>query len=126
MKHFYLGLGILVVILGASLLHLWNLDRQVARTTQELQIAYEAVSRDQIKTAAEHARTASQCWRAQTGYYSSFLSHEESDEVTRQFARMLSSLEAEDIDDFQAACGELIIMVDHLSQMEKPLYYNLL
>lgn len=126
MKHLFTGIVIIAVILGLSIGSVLMLDRYAGQAVQELRLAEQSMTDEQSEQAADYANRAMELWRRHAGFYGAILQHVEIDEINGHFARLLSYAATDDRDEFLATCAELIALVDHLPDMEKAYYYNIL
>lgn len=126
MKYFYLGIGILAVILLLSLLCLGVIGGRMAEIGTLLEEAWGDCKTgrfDRAKLVAEKAKSA---WEAGYGLTASFADHGDLNEVDQLFAQMEACGVLENWDEFAQVCRQLITLVEDVSQRQKPLYYNFL
>lgn len=126
MKHLLLGFGILLVTLALCLGGIGLLGYYTGQTLQELRMAEQAMQEENLPNAADCARSAHALWERRVGFCGILLPHRETDDVNRHFARLLAAAAARDEAEFQITCAELIALVEHLPQMERAFYYNIL
>lgn len=124
MKYFYIGGGILVVLLAVSLLlSLAVADRATA--TAEL-LTQAAGHMDDFPAAQEAGMKAAQLWESHTEFLSTLIAHDELDEIAEGFRRLTAYAKEENRDEFRSQCQVLIFRLEHIAQMDLPFYYNFL
>lgn len=126
MKHFYLGLGILMIILALGIIALGLIDRDLGKTADALERAFEASCQGDYDAAQTWAKSARQDWERGYGLTASLVDHAPLDEVNRIFFQMEASCAFGKWDEFARACRELMSLIGGIADREKPLYYNIL
>lgn len=123
MKHLYLGLGILVVLLILGLLGLFLLTHNLEQAALALDQAYAQAMKGRNQEAREAALYARSRWESLYGLTASLVDHGPLDEVNRAFAELESQ---EDPKELAKNCRVLSCLVRGIARREKPLYYNIL
>ena len=123
MKHLYLGLGILVVLLILGLLGLFLLTRNLEQAALSLDQAYAQAMKGRDQEARETALYARSQWERLYGLTASLVDHGPLDEVNRAFAELEAQ---EDSQELAKTCRVLSCLVRGIARREKPLYYNIL
>ena len=126
MKHLITGLAILAVTLGLCLGAVFLLSHRVSHPLQELRLAQQAIVEDNMPNAADCAQRAQSLWRKYEGFYGIVLPQRQTEEVDRHFARLLAAADIRDLDEFRITCDELIFLIEHLPNMERGRYPNVL
>ncbi len=126
MKFLRFGLGVLLVCFLLCAAAASSLGRCTEETAALLEQAQRFGNAGNFKEAAHWIRQASEGWEARKGFLGSTLRHAELDEIEAGFHSLLAIAEQEAEDQFAPACAELIARVRHVSEMEKPFYYNVL
>lgn len=126
MRYLYIGLGILAVILIASILCLCLLRGFVGDVAAALDAAIAALDRGDTAAAEASARQAEALWQRYSGFLCAILDHAETDAITRSFANVSSYAATDTTDEFRASCVETVAMIRHVADMEMPYYYNIL
>ena len=126
MKHFYLGLSILLVLLACCLTSSLMLRNNATQIAKPLQQAKEDIINGDFSAANVHAAQATKLWHKYDSRFASVLCHDETDEITRGFAHLNGYLEANTEEEMLACCNALLAMVKHVANMEWPHYYNIL
>ncbi len=122
MRKLWLGLAILGVFLFLCIGELSILDGQNQKTAALLEEAFRA---DMDEAEAISLR-AKQCWEKSLGFLDTVMSHEETDEIRREFSDLLVFAREQSREDYLASCGRLLVMLRHLTEMERPLWRNIL
>ncbi len=122
MKYFWIGAGILAVVLAGSLL-LGSAVRNSVREPQVLlERAIRAAEADNTEEAEALARQAAEAWRRHKGILSSLLSHEELEEASRDFTQLLNC----DPSDFRSLCNLLYQKMQNIAEYDVLFFYNFL
>lgn len=69
---------------------------------------------------------ASHKWRENAVFFGTVLRHDEIDNVIVEFARLESYAKTKDEDDFFSNCSALIAQLEHIKEMEWPLFQNIM
>lgn len=123
MKHLYLGLGILAVLLILGLLSLFLLTDRLESAALILNEAYAQAVKGRPQEARETALHARGRWEAMYGLTASLVDHGPLDEVNRAFAELEAQ---EEPGDLAGTCRALSCLIRGIARREKPLYYNIL
>lgn len=126
MKFLRLGVGVLLACFLLCAAAASSLDRCTGEASTRLEQAQRFGSTGNFEEAARWISQASEVWEARKGFLGSTLRHEELDEIEVGFRSLLAIAEQEADDQFAPACAELIARIRHVSEMEKPFYYNVL
>ncbi len=126
MKYFYIGLGVLAVLLALSI----GSSALLCRSTQEperlLRDADAALLADDFPAAAALAGRAARAFDRRRALLSSLLSHEELDEIAIGFSDLEVYAAEGSREEFRARCKELQFRLRHIAEMDLPFYYNFL
>lgn len=125
MKYFWIGLGILVVILAVCLTTLLPLRHNCLETAELLSQALEASEEGQDEEAAHLAAAAETDWHRYDRHLASFLCHDETDLVNESFARLHSYAATGNQSEFHATCFELTSVLKNLADIDHPYYFNI-
>lgn len=126
MKHLFLGLGILAVLLALGIGSSALLCRSTRDSEALLLAAEAAVAEGDLPTAAALAQQAGQAFSARQELLSALLSHEELDQIAIGFAQLRAYGAEGSREGFRAQCGELLFRLRHVAQLDQPFYYNFL
>jgi len=126
LKYALTAILILLLVLTLCLWSLSHLDSTTQQVAQTLHQAQEAAHRDDYSAALSHVNDAQAQWHEMEGLYGILLNHSETDEITFLFSALTICAEQPVKEEFQYRCSELIAMLEHIAEMEKPYYYNIL
>lgn len=121
MKHFWIGAGILAVLLAGSLLGLRVLERQTDAVAVRLEQA--AMTGDPAERRAQ-AREARLIWRRYYGLMAMVTDHAGMDEIAAGFAELETLEGEEDPAELDRLCRALALRVRMLYGTERLTYYN--
>ncbi len=126
MKHFYIPVGILAVILGFSL---WT-GRYVERHTEEwitlLTQADQSGQMEHWDAAREQMDQIYGDWQNNQTFFHIILSHEELDEAEELFAGAFAMCREEDDADFHQLLAQLMKQIDLLAETQQTSVKNIL
>ncbi len=122
MKYLYWGVAILALTLAVCVLSGLALNRRTDEVISPLTQAIEATEAGRATAAQGFAQQAHAQWQRHLNFFTSYLCHDETDEITIGFARLEQASE----DEFAPTCNELLVRLQHISQMDLPLWANIL
>ena len=125
MKHLLIGLSLVAAVTGFCLWSASYVRGAVEETARLLEAAYEAAEADQFSQARAAVQAASDTWDRYGGYFGTVLRHDEIDGVVEEFARLQVTVQAGDQDEFLPGCAALLETLDHVRDMELPVFANL-
>ena len=125
MKYALIALLILSLVLGMCLLCLNLLEDTTEQVTETLKLALDAAARKDFPVALFHVQHAQEQWEKTEGLYGVLLNHSETDEITFLLSALMVCAEQPVAEELQYRCAELIAMLEHIAEMEKPYYYNI-
>lgn len=125
MKHLWIGVCILAVILAASIVCVSMLNLCVHRVADRLDEAVSLLDRGETSAALKTAKRAANLWHRYSGFLCSILDHEESDSIAWNFAELSSYAQTCSTEEFRCRCVEASAMIRHMADMELPYYYNI-
>lgn len=126
MKQLWLGLGILLGLFAVCFGALDLLGTKNDRTAALLAKAQYAGVQADFDTALQFSLDAQAQWENSAGFMDTMMSHEETDDIKREFSDLLVYCTHEKQEEFLSSCGRLLVMVEHLTEMERPLWRNIL
>jgi len=126
LKHILIAFTILCVVLAFCLGTLTLLEDTTQQVALTLHTAQQAALQEDYEAALSHVLHAQQQWRKTEGLYGVLLNHAETDEITFLFSALVICAEQPVKEEFSYRCSELIAMLEHIAEMEKPYYYNIL
>lgn len=126
MKHLYIGLGILAVVLAGSLCSLFAMRQNTGEMERLLETAWDHCQAGSFEAAQASAQAAQKNWKTNYGLTASLIDHGPLEEINHSFAQMEACAQMQEWDEFAQACKSLLTMVQDLEEREQPLYYNIL
>ena len=125
-KYLIFSVCLLALLLAAGLASAASLSHMTAQTQQSLIQARDAAATGDLSTAESAVSRAQAAWKRTEPLLNVLLNHEETDRIHFAFADLDACLQTRDPDALLLRCGELIALMEHLSQLEQPFFYNLL
>jgi len=126
MKHLSIGIGLLAVLLAGSLLTLWYTVQYLDDTEQPLRDLIPYLDTGNYSDMLPLIEESQRCWESHRGYFCSLFSHTELEDVEQTFAALKAYAEQEELAELRDAHTRLLAMLEHLRNMDKPYYYNIL
>lgn len=126
MKRFWLGIGILVVLLVLGLWVQLGMAALYRPVTQELEAAAQAALEEQWPQALRLAEGVSSRWERYRGVTSSVADHTPMDEVDMLLAELEIYGQAREAPHFAACCSQLSRMLEAIAQAHGLNLWNLL
>ncbi len=126
MKYLYAALAILLACLILCIAVVGRLDRYTARAVETLERAQASGTSGDFGEAARQVDEAIALWEEKKGFFGMALRHNDLDEITASFCELRAYAGGANEDEFVPACAGLIARIRHISEMEKPYYYNVL
>lgn len=126
MKHLWIALITLTVLLAVSLFSLHLLDASTQTVVSSLELAQQCAEEDDYTGALYYIQCAEEDWEKTESLFGVLLDHAETDEITFLFSALHVCAEQPVREEFRYRCAELIAMLEHIAEMEKPYYYNIL
>lgn len=125
-KVLWISLSLLVLLLAGGLASSASLTRLTLKTQEAMALARDAAAVGDLPAAETAISEAQAEWARTEPLLNMLLNHEETDRISFAILNLDACLQTRDPDALLLRCSELIAMLEHLSQLEKPLYYNLL
>ena len=122
MKHLILGLGILAAIVCGCILSSAVISDRAERICAELSQAASAEERGAHGEARRHAARARTAWDESRRLFEALLSHEHVDEISLRFV----GLPALPPGELRHVSAELLLLLENLAELERPLAHNVL
>lgn len=117
MKHFWIGLSILALLLALSIGSLLFMSV----TTEKVAALLDEAQSLKPEAAMEKVSQAEDLWNRRYGLMAALTDHEGLNEIRQGFAELKTCPQ-----DFETRCCGLASLVRGLSQSEMPYYYNFL
>lgn len=126
MKQFWLALGLLAAMLGATWGNAVYMEKLVGEVTQSLNAAEEMALRGAWDQAEEVTRQCFDQWNEHHAYLHIVSRHNDTDEILVSFRAVLQYLALEEVDQYAAENRELVTHITLLAEMEQPDWLNVL
>ena len=126
MKQFWLALGLLLAMLGATWGNAVYMDDLAGAVTQSLNAAQEMALRGAWDQAEEVTRQCFGQWNDHHAYLHIVSRHNDTDEILISFREVMQYLELEEMDRYAAENRELVTHIELLAEMEQPDWLNVL
>lgn len=126
MKQFWLALGLLAAMLGATLGNAAYMDALAGEVTQSLSAAHDMALRGAWDQAEEVTRQCFTQWNEHHAYLHIVSRHNDTDEILVSFQAVLQYLALEELDQYAAENRELVTHITLLAEMEQPDWLNVL
>lgn len=78
------------------------------------------------QTSLSAVQAASKVWKSHETFFGTVLRHDEIDDVLSDFARLESYAISRDREEFLANCAALIAQLEHIKDMERPTFQNIM
>ena len=126
MKHLWIALGLLAAVLLCSFCSVQVLSRSTEAVSASLSQAQEHAQRGDYAAAAQQVSRAQELWEEAEAPLGVLLHHEETDEIRFQLAALSAAANPQEPEDFLCRCAELLARLEHLKELDRPRYYNIL
>ena len=126
MKLCWFGCGILTVLLALSLLCGMLTQRSTRDAAAALELALDALDRDETAQAVEAGAQARQHWQRQRRFLCAVLSHDELDGIEQGFAELRAYSAVGDAAELRSRCEVLLLQLQHIAQLDAPYAENFL
>jgi len=126
MKHLWFALGIMILLFAVCIGSFYLLQAKTQQTLLFLEQAQAAAEREDRASALRRSAEAQRAWEENEGFIDIVMSHEETDDIHREFSDLMVYAETGKREEFLSSCAKLLAMVEHLTEMERPIWRNLL
>lgn len=126
MKLCWFGCGILAVLLALSLLCGMLTQRSTRDAAAALELALDALDRDETAQAVEAGAQARQHWQRHRRFLCAVLSHDELDGIEQGFAELRAYSAVGDAAELRSRCEVLLLQLQHIAQLDAPYAENFL
>lgn len=126
MKHLWFGLGIIILLFSLCIGSFCLLQVKTEETLLCLEQAQAAAEKEDSAAALRHSAAAQRVWEENEGFIDMVMSHEETDDIHREFSDLMVYAKTGKREEFLSSCAKLLAMVEHLTEMERPIWRNLL
>lgn len=126
MKHLWISIGILSVLLCALLANNMHLKSIIAPMTEQLSQATELAKDEQWNKAQDLLKQTQAKWDEKGSYLHILLQHKEIDEVALLFHEADEYLQCQKIGEFSAVNARLMEQLNLICEMEQLTLHNIL
>ena len=126
MKRIWISLGILVLVLAGTLVHISGVRSVTGSITNRLDRAEAVVEQGDWEQARQLTQEAKEEWESVDTWFAIMLRVGDTDEVTTGFQEVMGFLQYEETAEYDSANGTLVEKVKHLYETERLSWTNLL
>lgn len=126
MKLCWLGCGILAALLALSLLCGLLTQCSTRDAAAALELALDALDRDETAQAVEASAQARQHWQRHRRFLCAVLSHDELDGIEQGFAELRAYSAVGDAAELRSRYEVLLLQLQHIAQLDAPYAENFL
>ena len=126
MKRLWIAAGLLVLLLGASLVNAWYARELTGGLGEQLRQAQDCARREDWDQAEALTRQAFAGWQEHHLYLHCVMRHSDTDQILRSFQAVLEYLPLQEPDQYNAANADLIAQLELLAEMEQVSVTNVL
>ena len=126
MKYLLLGIFLLALLAGSGLLVLWQTARALDETEAPLRAMEIPLRESDYEAMLALTEESRAVWEERHGFFCSFFSHADLEEVDQSFASLAAYAEQEELAEFRDAYRRLWDLLEHLRRMDIPYYFNIL
>ncbi|NBI08504.1 DUF4363 family protein [Colidextribacter sp. OB.20] len=126
MKRLWIAAGLLVLLLGASLVNAWYAQSLTGEMADRLRQAQALAEQDNWVLAEAVTRQVYEDWQSHHFYFHTLMRHGDTDQVLRAFRQVLEYLPLREPDQYNAANADLTAQLELLAEMEQATVVNVL
>ena len=126
MKRFWLGIGLLSLILSISLLSAWGMAALCSPIGQKLNAAAQAAQGADWEQALQHSAAARQRWEHQRKAIASFTLHDPLEEVDSLFEALDIFSQQRDATHFAEYCAQIASLTEAIAEAQSLGWWNIL
>ena len=126
MKRLWIATGLLVLLLGASLVNAWYAQSLTGEMADRLRQAQALTEQDNWVQAEAVTRQVYEDWQSHHFYFHTLMRHGDTDQVLRAFRQVLEYLPLREPDQYNAANADLTAQLELLAEMEQATIVNVL
>ncbi|MCI9157651.1 MAG: DUF4363 family protein [Lawsonibacter sp.] len=126
MKRLWIAAGLLVLLLGASLVNGWYAQKITGEIREGLLQAQSLAEQEDWTRAEALTRQAYEDWQSSRSYFHITMRHSDTDQVLRGFRQVLEYLQLREPDQYNAANADLMTQLELLAEMEQAAVANVL
>lgn len=126
MNRFWIGAGLLLALLGASLWAMFAMDNGHGEVTDALLQSAEAAQTGNWEQADAFARSATEQWEESWNFSAAMSDHTALDEIDSIFAQAEVYRQSRNAADYAASCARLAKLIEALEEGHDLSWWNLL
>lgn len=126
MNRFWIGVGLLLALLGAGLWAMFAMDNVQSDISEDLHQSAQAAREGDWVRADELARSAAERWEANWRFSAAMADHTALDEIDSIFAQARAYRENRLAADYAASCARLEKLIEALEEGHDLNWWNLL
>lgn len=126
MNRFWIGLGLLLALLGVGLWAMFTMDSIHSSVSEDLRQSAEAAQAENWAQADDLARSAEDQWEEHWHFSAAMADHTALDEIDSIFAQTRVYRENRQATDYAAACARLAQLIEALRESHNLSWWNLL
>ena len=126
MKYFWIPVGLLALLLGASLANARVVEAEAEPWRETIEASISAAEGGDWEEALRAVRGARESWDARKPYLHIVTAHDELDQVDLLFASAESFAREEDIAEYRAEASELVMQLGIIVELQKLTLRNAL
>jgi hypothetical protein len=126
MNRFWIGVGLLLALLGAGFWSMFAMDRIHRSIVEDLHQSAEAAQAENWEEADALAQDATVQWEKSWRFTSAMADHTELDEIDSIFSQTRVYRQDRRSTDYAATCARLAKLIEALEESHKLSWWNLL
>ena len=126
MKRLYIAAGLLVLLLGASLVNARYAQSLTGAMGERLSQAQLCAEQENWARAQAITRQVYEDWQSHHFYFHTVMRHGDTDQILRAFRTVLEYLKLQEPDQYNAANADLMAQLELLAEMEQATVVNVL
>lgn len=126
MKRLWIAVGLLALLLAASLTNAWYAQKLTGNMGERLRQAQTLTGQGNWDRAEALTRQVYEDWQDHHFYFHTLMRHSDTDQVLRAFRQVLEYLRLREPDQYNAANADLVAQLELLAEMEQATVVNVL
>lgn len=125
-RHILFPLILLALVLSFCLFSAFFVTSTINKTEALLEQAINSYQSEEQTVTIQYLNMAFDLWMERQVYFGMVLKHEDADEISGEFSRLISYAKSSDEDDFLSNSAALKAALSHIREMEWPHLQNIL
>lgn len=126
MKRLWIAVGLLALLLAASLTNAWYAQNITEDMGRQLRQAQSLTEQEEWSRAEALTRQVYEDWQGHHFYFHTLMRHSDTDQILRAFRQVLEYLRLREPDQYNAANADLMAQLELLAEMEQATIVNVL